>query len=410
MREKIYLIIIILSLIFQSTSITLTFNPDDNSSENLAFKTVDNFVTHAPINIDGNSDFHLQANIKGWFGNGTASNPYILSNYNITGPNNDIPLIAIRYTTVHFTIKDSIISGASIGISLINVKNSLLFNVTISKTQRVGLHLRNSDHNTMNRIIILNYIGNGIELELSNNNTFINNTINAEMYGFQVVASSNNTLIKNTININSSVYPTGPSWSYSLYLRDSCNNSILNNIMTERGILIDLTEICSQIEIVNNTLNGKQIVYKQNISEEVIPEGAGQIILINCSFMLIKNQYFTKGGLIAGYSYNLTIRDNIAQDTGHGYYLYFSINNTLINNTARSNHLGYNLYKSSNIRLINNTANNNSGGMFLRDSNNNHIIDNTANNNHYGFLLMLSNFNYLIDNIANNNNHTPPSS
>jgi parallel beta-helix repeat protein len=129
----------------------------------------------------------------------------------------------------------------------------------------------------------------------------------------------------------------------------------LNNKIIGKGFLVGLDYICYQTDVVNNTVNGKPVVYRQNIIEEVIPEGAGQIILINCSFIQIKNHNLTKVGvgLYAGFSYNLTIRDNMAIDNDHyGYYLHYSNHIAFINNTARQNYKGVFLYQSTKIQPL----------------------------------------------------------
>ncbi|MHA2364224.1 MAG: hypothetical protein ACXAC7_09725 [Candidatus Hodarchaeales archaeon] len=59
MRKNIYLILIFLSVIYQSTPITLAINPDDSSSKNQAFKTVDNYVIHYKMNKNRMTFFPL---------------------------------------------------------------------------------------------------------------------------------------------------------------------------------------------------------------------------------------------------------------------------------------------------------------------------------------------------------------
>ena len=108
------------------------------------------------------------------WGSGTASDPYIISDWNVNASSANG--IQILNTTAHFIIRDCYIhDGGSnyFGIILINSMNGTL---------------RNND-------CLGNYGGMG--LSLSNSTTLINNNCSDNIYGMVMVSSSNNTLIDN---------------------------------------------------------------------------------------------------------------------------------------------------------------------------------------------------------------------
>ncbi|MGA1822361.1 MAG: hypothetical protein ACMUIG_07530, partial [Thermoplasmatota archaeon] len=68
-------------------------------------------TSHGPIWIDNNTDFKYTAENESWLGNGSSSNPYIISDYliNATGHNCGI---YIGNSSVHFIIRNCRIFGA----------------------------------------------------------------------------------------------------------------------------------------------------------------------------------------------------------------------------------------------------------------------------------------------------------
>jgi len=121
--------------------------------------------------------------------------------------------------------------------------------------------------------------------------------------------------------------------------------------------------------IVNNTVNGKPLVYLENTNDYVV-EDAGQVIAIN--------------------SNNITIKD--------------------LNLSHAS--VGVEFWKTSNSKIINNTISNNQGGIFLwLSSDNNIIANNTVSNNDYGISLWYSSNNIIyLNNFINNTDQVNSSS
>ena len=86
---------------------------------------------------------------------------------------------------------------------------------------------------------------------------------------------------------------------------------------------------------ITNTINGKPVQYLKNATGGIIPPGAGQVILANCSNVTVKDQNLSNvsTGLIIVFSKFISIQNNTCNSNNYnGISLQFSFHNTLINN------------------------------------------------------------------------------
>jgi parallel beta-helix repeat protein len=137
--------------------------------------------------------------------------------------------------------------------------------------------------------------------------------------------------------------------------------------MTECGIFIDgnyLHQWNTHNIDTSNTVDGKSVQYLKNKINEVIPFGAGQVILANCTEVRIEYQYLANGsvGIELGFSfYNHIIGNKITLNNLYGIYICSSDNNNITNNII-SKHSSWNIFldSQSNNNLIfhNNFINN----------------------------------------------------
>jgi len=98
---------------------------------------------HAPIHIDGDSDFDNQAASEGWDGSGTRDDPYIIEGYSITSTDSTLP-IHILNTTRYFSIVNCTItleesSTARYGIYLRNITNEFAYYWPLAHIDNVTL-------------------------------------------------------------------------------------------------------------------------------------------------------------------------------------------------------------------------------------------------------------------------------
>jgi len=256
----------------------------------------------------------------------------------------------------------------------------------------VGLVV-DSESNTIKGLQILNFSGWGIRLTANARVCSISgNTITNNGNGIELYESSNNTISGNTITNN--VYGVG--------IMSSLNNSITENTFVNCGLaVID----SYKNHVKDNLVNGKQLVYLENVSNYTV-ENAGQVILVNCSRILMENldlSNTTFGVELLGTNNTKIARCNMTNNES-GIWLRYSSNNTILGNNITNNKIGIRLENSSRNTLIGNTASNNSQyGIYLPSSSNNTLTGNNASNNGAGIFLLTSNNNTLSGNNVEGN-------
>ena len=367
--------------------------------------TISALTPHAPIRIDSNADFPGIATA----GDGGVGTPWIIENWDIDGTGFSYG-IYVGNTTEHFVIKNCSLHdvGAptsfpffcNAGLTLYNVQNGTMDNNTASY-QGYGMFMQSSFNNTVlnnnmsdnsegiwvnssydncfdNNTILNN--NDGLVLDLSTTNTISNNTVLNNSIGIYLVHSNTNNVTNNTVssindggiwqsesNSNVITSNTVTTSYYAILLMSSTNSTIYNNTMLNDGISIlgDASEHWSTHNIdISNTANGKPVHYLKNQISGTIPAGAGQIILGNCTNVIIEGH-------------------NISIDVRTGIQLGFSDNNEIINNSISSfNWAGVWLQFSNNNTIVNNSVfDNQYCGIYLQSGNDNMIYHNNFSNN-----------------------------
>jgi parallel beta-helix repeat protein len=149
-----------------------------------------------------------------------------------------------------------------------------------------------------------------------------------------------------------------------------------------------------------NTVNGRPLYYRKNQTGGTIPLGAGQVILANCTNVVVQNQNVSDVmiGIELGFSSgNTIIGNNFSSNSNHGIYLYKSNENNITDNNASSNRWGgILLSESSENNITGNTLSNNDRGIGSYYSSNSNLItgNNISSNYYYGI--------YLYDNAVGN--------
>ena len=309
---------------------------------------------------------------------------------------------------------NTVSSNNGYGIYLYHSRNNLIRSNMVSSNRWYGIILESSSSNMIDNCTASSSNIYGIFLRSSSNNVISNNSVSTNTDGGISLGSSNsNTIANNIISHNGN--------GISLY--SSTNNTLLSNKMVGDGIYIDgyLEHWNTHTIDTSNTVNGKPVYYWKDYAGGTVPLGAGQIILANCTDVIIENQNVTNGsaGIQVGYSSNNTISNNtnlgsiflfssmnniISSNKGSGVYLEASRNNTIASNSA-SDTGGIGLVFSNNNTVTNNNASNNFYGIFLGNSNNNTVTNNNASfNNCDGIALLFSNDNTIANNTLSQNN------
>lgn len=440
LKKASIVIIIITILILINNHSSQELEQIKKSSSNLRIQQVTQYTPHAPIKISGNNDFFTQASNEKWPGDGTQSNPYIINGLRIE--NSSSILIEILDTNVYFHINDSIIQGGgdsggweNHGIRLENVTNGAISNNIFSNT-RNGINLDKCSNITIKKNYASDIAGNyGIHLENSDNNTIINNSffklnINADS-GIQISNSDHNNIsfntvksIENGIGVSNSKYNNisynliEDCQKYGMQFSSSRNNTIIGNQFFRCGIFLwgqfhNLNDYL-QDNVSHNYVNEKPMIFWMNKKSGTVPSGAGQVILINCSSVEIKNQNLssTAIGLLAIHSSGLVVQDNnFNRNLCHGIFLIESTKNLIKNNVVSDGWgSGITAWESDQNTVERNSITNNSGpGIQLYRSETNRIDNNTLSDNGYGdsagdveFNLYLSQNNTIFNNIFKN--------
>jgi len=329
-------------------------------------------------------------------------------------------------------VSNKIIDANTGQVILVNCTNIIAKNLDLSKTT-IGVQLINTNNCHIINNIITGGIS-GISLTYSSNNTISGNNISFCKYrdGIHIVYSSSNNIIIDNILLNNSLYGIGLEDSYnntisnnivknnyegiSLGYRSSRDNIISNNIIEDNencGISLDcsynivrnnilsnnsyggiqLNSYEHQItnntfyndginviksyspdknnKIENNTINGRPLIYLKDISNKII-DNAGQIILIRCDGIIIKNQILNNAviGISLTKTKNCQISENnINSNKICGIRLFDSDSNTITKNI-----ISYNSYNGifieqsdQNIFSNNHICNNNRYGVYLYD-------------------------------------------
>ncbi|MFX0209735.1 MAG: right-handed parallel beta-helix repeat-containing protein [Candidatus Hodarchaeota archaeon] len=297
------------------------------------------------------------------------------------------------------------------GITLSSSNNNTLSSNNITSNGRFAIILTSSNNNTVSDNIIIDH---GYSIYISSNcqyNLLLRNIIdqNGE-FGIRLTDSSNNTIVSNKILQN----------GMGMFIDSSPKNTFKDNEITYFGLRIigDQLNHLFQTAVTNNSVNSKPIVYWQNINGGTVPDGAGQIILVNCSDVSIINQEFynlevalaldyckrlmiqnnkvfnsSYNGVLLRYSNSSTLIDNYVQNTdGEGLVLAYSEYNTLIGNSIVNNAMiGCTIGYSSHSTLISNNIHINSYGCYILSSTNiSFSLNIFENNSEYAIYLSSS--------------------
>ena len=260
----------------------------------------------------------------------------------------------------------------------VNANHNKVFNNTLQENGN-GIYVFRSQSNTINNNICSNNFV-GICLGLSGNNIIENNTMSDNYRGIYI-SGDYNFINNNTCIINQFA---------GIVLAGSHDTTLTRNIFVRNGITIqganEMYWDSHEID-TSNTVNGRPIYYYKNASGITIPAGAGQVILSNCTKMIIENQNlsFSFIGLSLGYSDNNTISLNtFSNNLQYGVSLWYSDDNSITDNNFTNNNYGMSIGWSDHNTIKRNTFTGNDfcainiGSGSDNIVTNNHFDDNTA--------------------------------
>ena len=283
-------------------------------------------------------------------------------------------------------------------------------NVEVDKS----INLIGEDRETV--IIDGNNIGNCVNLSADWINISGFTIQNADYYGIHI-DSKNNIITDNDIINNRWCSIFSDRWySYNNIIRgnnftnnpiviifDSCYNIIvgnnfynadinlgsIGNTISENSFFnagLGISNLYQKI-VSNNTVNDKPLIYLENKSDMVFESHAGQIILIYCDNITVRNQEIldTTWGITLFNSDNCFINSNtISSSRYFGLYISRSCNNNILGNNISNNDKGIGLYSSDKNMITENKIQSNSIGIDIANSSDNTIDNNDIKNNDRG--------------------------
>jgi parallel beta-helix repeat protein len=379
---------------------------------------------HSPIFVDGDSDFAAQALSEGWPGSGTKASPYIINGLEIDATGSNCA-VDIRNTRTYFTLSNCQAFNASYhGLYLYNVSNALIDHCNSSGNFGYGVWLCYSSGNTVtNSSFTLNsyaICSGSSGYGPSNDNILTHNICTESDGGIVVCYSSENIVAHNVCNWNRG--------GGGVMLDSAENTLVSNNTMLGDGILVYGSSLLSwttnSIE-PSNTVNARPVRFYCNVSGISVPGDAGQVILANCTSMLVENQNLSHAtsGIQLGFSNKNVIRNNNCSNNSVGLSVSFADENQVLcndcsdcsegihatevvgnnitsNDCSRAAEDGiYISYGSLNIIGWNHCFDCAWDGIYLWVSDDNHVVNNTCSMNRgQGVRLGQSDGNFVEDN------------
>ncbi len=267
------------------------------------------YSQHSVIRIDSDADF-TQANgvVRG---NGSASDPYVISGWSIdargkgagiyvgnvtsyfviencrVGNASQVSLnyysyggAIIIHNATHAVIRNVTVENSYIGVYVHEAPGTMIYNVTASGNGNTGIYVYYSNFTAINASTAM-HSSNGILVDGSNNVTveFSNVSYNSAV-GLWLSASRGAVVRGNTFIDDG----TSGTFKGAIYLRESRYATIAENAMVHGSLVIDggYYDFTTHT-VVNNTVNGKDLVYISNddLNNATLSGDFGEIILAN---------------------------------------------------------------------------------------------------------------------------------
>ncbi|MCJ2670551.1 MAG: right-handed parallel beta-helix repeat-containing protein [Candidatus Thermoplasmatota archaeon] len=295
------------------------------------------------------------------------------------------------------TISDSLVLQNHMGIYLYNSSGNLIAGSSAHYSNHSGISVVLSHNNTIvdnlaagnhwgisasgpGNVLLNNTLSHnqgGISVGRGDMVVAFNNLVSNNISGIRILNASNTELLGNSIS-NS---------KYGIELDSTTDVHIANNTLVNAGITIwgNLEEWGSHEIETSNTVNGKPVRYLKNEIGGTVPEGAGQVILANCTGITVENQTIDNAtiGIQLGYSSGTSIMGNtLLGNRLEGIAFWRSHNNTVGGNDVSMNNMGMYAYRSPDNSIANNMfLSNHHTAIEIDDSTGNEIVGNSIMSN-----------------------------
>jgi parallel beta-helix repeat protein len=368
-----------------------------------------NSMVQCGLQVNGNSPADYTNDVD--TGNTVNGKPvyYYVNETNQTIPTDAGQVILVSCTNC--TASNLNLSDASIGAELAyssmnTIENNIL---DANRVTAIDLDGSNNNDNTIRENIIRgnNY---GIDVDSSWSNTIYGNLLSGNGLGFSFDSSSFNIVVGNTIqdgyygmyfdhafgnHISDNII--GNISIFGLYLFSSDGNLLASNQMINCSLLVYGNRLAEYLNTADtsNTVNGKPLYYLINQIDSILPDDAGEVILVNSSHCTIQNLNVNTGtvGVTLAYSSGNLLRGNtiksqsvLAVDLSSG----GNNNNTIQGNTLQGNSYGIDIEFSEGTTIKQNTILSNDYGVLVYNAFQTAIKRNTLSRNYLGIIIAQS--------------------
>ncbi|TFG27845.1 hypothetical protein EU527_18095 [Candidatus Thorarchaeota archaeon] len=302
-----------------------------------------------PIKITSNSDFAFEASLRGWDGDGSEVDPYIIEDYQISSGR----AIEISSTTVYFIIRDCELGSPSgyRALYLYNVRNGDIQSVTLDGHDAIyveyceDIHIHDND-----------CYGDAIITESSS----INLTSNFIGLRLEYWNSESCAIVSNELSL------------FWLMYSD-------NFIIEDNDISYDFFIYGGHHSVEGNTLEKEALGYFQDlVSETIDVTKYGIIILQSCQDIVIEKGYF-EGTSICVEIYESTdcrIENNEFIDCSEPIKIWSSSDCEVANNIVRDADIGVYFEESTGCKIDENKLIYCGKGIQIEESYDGYIVDN----------------------------------
>jgi len=320
----------------------------------------------------------------------------------------------------NYTIIQDAIDNATDGDTVFVYSGSYYENVLINKSiSLIGENKSNTIIEGRKKRDVINIVASNVLVQnflLNNSGQFIGNA------GIKIYEEIDNIKIKNNIIMNNIVgICIGDTYfydkithvtiennliqneRYGVVLYVCFENTISNNTFINNGIFISYGYTTDNT-IINNTVNGRPLIYLEKQSDKIIEPNVGQIILVNCDKITVTNQCLDKVcwiGIELIRCTDCNIFKNYISNKSWSIFSLDSENNNIQENVLENNSYAIYLKDSDKHAVSFNKINNSLDSIHLYYSNFNTVSFNTITNSRTGIHLSHSCDNIIFQNKIN---------
>jgi len=337
-------------------------------------------VVDKTINLTGESNATTRIESGGWGDEVTITADWVnMSGFRVTKSTTQADSDAcIRVKSDHNRIFGNYCYGDVTGISLDSSDHNTIENNTCYDCYGSGIAVHDSSSNIIRRNTCSSNGGAGIALQGCRDIYLVRNLCSGSEHGILSYYSELITIYENSCDDN----------EYGITMDSDCRAmGLAGNRLTGNGISLRVrtdTDWSSNNIDITNTVNGKPVRFYTDASGIDVPEGSGQVILVNCSNMVVEGQDCSNAsdGIQLWYSSDITVTNSSCFDNKyHGIYLYQSEGNTISNLSCSGNQDGIYLERSDHNTLISNRLEGNDNGITLHSSRSATLLENRMVNN-----------------------------